>query len=138
MKWNIIKNTGSNYTRGKLYCLDFVINKKSEGEQFYVNIKNSKTKDYFNTNERWNLLFTSIEEAKTWCENYARVSYYKIYNKYENWSSVEVPIPGRKGKKYLVFRPSDEEWNECLEKEKQWDKEIQNKFINTNVDTLID
>ena len=144
MKWNTInvcKNVDEHYTRGKLYCLDFTINKKFDEYDifygYYVNIKNSKTKDYFNTKERWNLIFKSIEEAKEWCETYARITYYKIFNKYENWSSVEVPIPGRKGKKYLVFRPSDEEWTNCLEREKEWDIEIQNKFKNTNIETLI-
>lgn len=146
MKWNKIrtcKDSDKHYTRGKLYCLDFTINKRFDEFDvfygYYVNIKNSKTKDYFNTKERWNLIFKSVEEAQQWCETYARISYYKIYDRYNNWVSKEVPVPGRKGKKYLVFRPAtDKGWNECLEKEKEWDKEIANKFKNTNVEQLED
>lgn len=116
MKWRNIKtckDKKKHYSRGKLYCIDFQITQLFEDKKFIgwnVIIKNTKTKEVFNTHQHFDLIFKIFEEAQLWCENYAVFSYYIIYNKYENYISIEEKIKG-KNKKHKRFYSNENKNN---------------------------
>ena len=144
MKWNNVKtckDDRKHYSSGKLYCLDFRINKVFKGDtdefkHYTIVIKNSKTKEYFDLEDRHNITFKRLDEAKEWAETYARVTYFKIYNQYKNWQPTEVKIPGKKNKTYLVFRPNEDEWKKCNERYEEWLPEMKNKFRNIDMEAF--
>ena len=144
MKWNNVKtckDDRKHYSRGKLYCLDFRINKVFKGDtdefkHYTIVIKNSKTKEYFDLEDKHNITFKRLDEAKEWAETYARITYFKIYNQYKNWQPTEVKIPGKKNKTYLVFRPDEDEWEKCQQRYEEWLPEMKRKFRHTDLEKL--
>lgn len=156
MKYNNVttcKDTKKHYLKAKGYCILFRIKKYfNEGNKlkgFQIEVNNTKTKQKFNTRKDWGLYFRTINDAKIWCEKYARYTYFDLYNEYKDWIGIEEPldkdrkdiIPGIKTE--IIWRPKggEEVWKELKKKDREsielYKNDFEGKDFNINTKNVL-